>query len=150
MFLITEKLDSETRDRWEPYHAKHVSDEYEELDVGNKISGSQIPNNNSKPYSFKMLMQFIYEQCMIQEVREESYSTDIKVRPKENKHKFQHASPVNKPSFHTVSVSKPACAICKEGHTTFTCKQLLSLNLSQRLDKIKKLNLCINLSLIHI
>lgn len=139
VFLITNKLDPETRDRWEAYHAKNILSYNDDEDKSSDCE--------SKPYSFENLMRFLYKQTTIQEVREENRTINTKGPSYKN---FQSKPHINRNvnniscRVSNIKISKSKCAICNDNHTTFTCKQLTNLNSSQRYLKVRELKLRIN------
>ena len=77
MFLVTRKLDPEPRDRWETYQAKHNLNDDED-EVGESASRHSNSSHYPRRYSFPMLMTFIHEQSLIQEIREENLTQNTK------------------------------------------------------------------------
>lgn len=139
VFVITKMLDSETRDHWEAYHAKHMINTRDE-----ELPGANSIDYHPQPYSSNMLLNFIQEQSMIQEVREESRPQNRKLPVRDSPNNSRFVPFINKTACHTVSASKRQCGICNEDHATYACKELSNLSSSQRHSKVRKLKLCLN------
>ncbi|XP_075210325.1 uncharacterized protein LOC142317655 [Lycorma delicatula] len=70
-FILVNKLDLETRDRWEAYNTKRIMNEkIENLNDITSETSSSVLELQVTPYAFNDLMKFLNGQFVIQEVRE--------------------------------------------------------------------------------
>ncbi|XP_018371002.1 PREDICTED: uncharacterized protein LOC108766304 [Trachymyrmex cornetzi] len=113
--LIISKLDVATSKAWEL-----------------SIKGTDLPD-------LKRLIEFLSLRCQaLESIHGRCHNSSA------NSVTQKHSSNSKSPSFANVATSNLSCAMCKQNHSIYHCKEFINLSIEDRIKAAKKAHLCLN------
>ncbi|XP_051168523.1 uncharacterized protein LOC127286209 [Leptopilina boulardi] len=118
--IIKGKLNQFNRDKWEDSTAE-----------------SNLP-------TMKDMFTFLQRRAQLEETRLEEIQIKSSNKSENQKSNSKSFKKSNVQHSHVTTQSKPICYFCKGNHAIYSCQDLLKLSITERLQKVKDLSLCMN------